>query len=245
MTKGLYYELVAEPTFANAFGASFQRYVGDSIDRACIDKKVQKLAEIEYGPKALNKRSVDWIVYDDGGALFVECKARRLSWDAKSTLIDLAPLDKDIEGLASSVVQVYKTARDYLDGNYPHFPFRSERRIYPVVVTLENWHVFGPVMMKKLDEAVTRQLSEENIPADITEKMPYSIWSIGDLEEGFQLLEPNSIVSFMDGKLNDSEMKQWEWRPYISKMFPKARMRALFVAEYDDMFSEIHGLGGI
>jgi hypothetical protein len=242
ITKGLYYELVAESAFANAFGASFQRYVGDSIDRACIERKVQKLAEAEYGPKALNKRSVDWIVYDDSGALFVECKARRLSWDAKSALIDLAPLNKDVDGLASSVVQVYKTARDYLDGQYPHFPFRTERKIYPVVVTLENWHVFGPVMMKMLDEAIVRQLSEENIPADITKKMPYSIWSIGDLEEGFQLLEANSIVSFMDGKLDDPEMKQWEWRPYIGKQFPKARMKALFSAEYDDMFSEIRGL---
>jgi hypothetical protein len=51
ITKGLYYELVTEPTFANAFGSSFQRYVGNSIDRACIDKKVRKLAEMEYGPK--------------------------------------------------------------------------------------------------------------------------------------------------------------------------------------------------
>lgn len=241
MTRGLYYELVSEPKFANAFGVSFQQYVGDAIDRACRDKKVRRLAEVTYGPKGSNKRSVDWIVYDQSAALFLECKARRLSWNAKSELIDLEPLNKDIDILASSVIQIYKTAVDYLEGKYPHLPFQHERKIYPTVVTLENWHVFGPVMIKRLDEAVAKKLLEENLPSDLIAEMPYSIWSIEDLEEGCQLLEHGSIASFMDGKLNDQEMKQWEWLPYIKKMFPKAPRRRLFDKEYREMFSEIRG----
>lgn len=243
MTKGLYYELVNEPNFANAFGSSFQQYVGNAISRACTGGGLKKLAEVEYGPKSLNKRSVDWIVYDETGALFVECKARRLSWVAKSTLLDLEPLKKDIDNLASSVVQIYKTAIDYLDGNYPHFPCQSERKIYPVIVTLEDWHVFGPITMKKLDEAVAQKMTEANIPAELMARMPYSIWSVGDLEEGFQFFEIDSIASFMDAKLNDQEMRLWEWRPYIGKRFPKHPRKRLFDDEYQAMFSEIPGIG--
>jgi hypothetical protein len=70
-----------------------------------------------------------------------------------------------------------------------------------VVVTLENWHVMGPVMIKTLDEAIARRLEDEGLSADLAKEMPYSIWSIADLEDGFQLFDTVPISTFMDGKL--------------------------------------------
>jgi hypothetical protein len=48
--------------------------------------------------------------------------------------------------MATAVVQVYKTIIDYRANAYPHFPFKESRKIFPTVVTLEHWRMFGPHM---------------------------------------------------------------------------------------------------
>ena len=107
ITGGLYYELLSDPRFAQAFGDSFQEFVGLVIERACPEKGLRLIAEQRYGTKKAPKASVDWIVSDDGSAMFVECKARRVSWNSKATsLDDLRPLGADIDNMANAVVQV-------------------------------------------------------------------------------------------------------------------------------------------
>jgi hypothetical protein len=163
-----------------------------------------------------------------------------LSLGAKVSLTDLAPLQNDIDNMASAVVQVYKTLTDHLNGAYPHFSAKEGRRIFPVVVTLENWRLFGPVMMDKLAEAAKSKLSDASLSPDLIEKMPYSIWAIEDLEIGLQIMHSDGIAPFMDGKLKSAEMRQWDWRGYIVDRYPKFTARKLFDKEYDEMFAEVH-----
>jgi hypothetical protein len=238
-TGGLYYELINVPEFANEFGAGFQRYVGDVIERACPNP-MRRLDEREYWRGKSKKRSVDWIVADECAALFIECKAKRLSWGAKVSLTDLGALEADIDTMAAAVVQVYKTLADYLANSYPHFPFKEGRKIFPTVVTLEHWRMFGPVMMAKLDEAVASRISAARLPADLCERMPYSVWAIEDLEAGLQLMHANGIADFMEGKLSSKEMSEWDWTGYMSKRYPKSgAVRELFSKEYEEMFSKV------
>jgi hypothetical protein len=158
MTGGLYYNLINDPRFANHFGDSFQEYVGEVWRRAITNTAMRLLPEEEYGPKKARKRSVDWIVADEHAAVFLECKAKRLSWGAKTSLNDLTLLEADIDAMADAVVQVYKTIADYQIGLYSHFSCEADRKIYPVVVTLENWRMFGPAMLDRLSNSVTEKI---------------------------------------------------------------------------------------
>jgi hypothetical protein len=228
------------PEFANEFGEGFQNYVGEVIERTCPDP-MQRHGEQEYVVGKAKKRSVDWIIGDDHAALFLECKSKRLSWGAKVSLTDLAPLEADIDSMAAAVVQVYKTLADHLDNAYPHFPAKESRKIFPAIITLENWRMFGPVMMKKLAEAVVSKLSGANLPRDVVERMPYSVWAIEELEVGLQIMNAEGIADFMEGKLTSEEMRQWDWHGYMAsrylKFFPAKK---LFEKEYDEMFSELY-----
>lgn len=238
-TGGLYYELIGVPEFANEFGDGFQRYVGEVIGRACA-KPMGHYSETEYAIGKLRKRSPDWIVADDHAALFVECKAKRLSWGAKVSLTDLEPLKDDLEVMASAVVQVYKTMADYLDNAYPHFPVKEGRKIFPVVVTLENWRMFGPVMLDKLTEAVALKLTKESLPPNLVEQAPYSIWAIEDFEVGLQIMRENGIAGVMEGKLGSPEMRRWDWHGYMIDRYPKSfPAKRLFDDEYDEMFADL------
>ncbi len=237
-TGGLYYELIGVPEFGNEFGDGFQTYVGEVLERACPDP-IQRIAEQEYAVGRAKKRSVDWIVADENSALFLECKARRLSWGAKVSLTELAHLEADIDNMAASVVQVYKTLIDYLNNAYPIFPARAGRKIFPAIVTLENWRMFGPVMTDKLAEAVARKLSDAGLSPDLVQQMPYSIWAIEELEVGLQIMRTNGITKFMEGKLASDEMRQWAWHGYMTNRYRESfPANKLFQRDYDEIFSK-------
>ena len=50
---------------------------------------------------------VDWVLSDSKGHLFIECKTKRLTLDAK-TLSDSVALDRDLDVMAKAVVQHYR-----------------------------------------------------------------------------------------------------------------------------------------
>jgi hypothetical protein len=240
-TGGLYYELIGDSRFANEFGEGFQNYVGEVIERASEKKKLQRLEERDYVIGKAKKRTVDWIIADEQSAIFLECKAKRLSWGAKVSLIDLGPLEADIESMASAVVQVYKTLADHLNNAYPNFPVKEGRKIFPAVVTLENWRMFGPVMLNKLSEAVDSNLKSAGLPANLAEKMPYSIFAIEEIEVALQIMGVHGIADFMDGKLKHADMRQWDWHGYMVKRYPQSfPARKLFDKDYDEMFSDLY-----
>ena len=240
-TAGLYYQLIGDDRFPNEFGSSFQSYVGEVIQAACTSQRMQSIPEQEYSVGKMKKRSIDWIVADDNSALFLECKAKQLSWGAKSFLNNLQPLDADIENMASAVLQIYRTIVDYKNGHYLHFRPTEDRRIYPAVVTLENWRFFGPIMIGNLNDAVAYKLRASELPSELLQEMPYSVWAIEELEVGLQIIDFVPISEFMDGKLNDQEMRGWDWHAYMTKTFPKHfPAKRLFDSEYDEMFAKVH-----
>lgn len=242
ITGGLYYELLKDARFAQEFGSSFQTYVGDVIRRASQKGRIKIHEEREYGTRKARKDSVDWILSDDISAVFLECKARRLTWSAKSSLDNAEPLEVEIDGLADAIVQVYKTISDYMRGEYLHFPYNAGRKIFPLVVTLENWHIFGPWMLDRLRDAVDARLSSAGLPPDISGKMPYSVCSISDLEVGAQIMNRVGLYDFFDTKINDAEMGQWDWKAYMTHRVPENfTAKNLFRVEYEKLFSRLVG----
>ena len=144
ITNGLYYSLKDTPGFPTAFGKSFQRFVGDVLSERINNAEMSILEQREFQVGKNRKDSVDWIVLQgEQAALFLECKAKRLTWASKVGLSNLAALEQDIRKLAGAVVQVYKTIRDYREGRYPHLAYVEAIKVYPAIATLEDWYLFG------------------------------------------------------------------------------------------------------
>jgi len=236
-TSGLYYDLIRDPRFSNALGASFQTYIGEVLNRSSRTGLLKVLAEQPYGAPRARKQSVDWIVYDGQDAAFVECKAKRMTWGAKAALTDLSAPTRDMEDLASSVVQVYKTLRDYLNNQYPHFRYRGECGIYPMVVTLENWRLFGPRLMSMLNSAVSKQMEQAGLPKELMTTFPYSLAATDEAEAIFQVADSMGIAKFLDGKCRNPEMAGWEWSGYARTVIePGFGFKNLFEREYEAVF---------
>jgi len=239
-TGGLYYDLISHPDFANEFGDGFQSYVGEVLVATSSSKKIELVAEHEYQVGRSRKRTVDWIIADEGAAIFLECKARRLSLGSKISLNDDISLDRDIANMASSIVQVYKTLSDYLDSGYPKFNLRENKTIYPAVVTPENWRLFGPVMFTKLAEAVTAGLAAAGLPLNLKDQFPYLVFAVEELETALQVIDRIGIENFVAGKIKDPEMSQWDWHAYMTNQFADFfPLRAIFDGDYDRMFAAL------
>lgn len=155
-TSGVYYEIFNQPGFENAFGEAFQWYVGQVIERGTMREKTRLYPECEYRVGKDTKRTVDWIVDQEGAALFVEAKTKRLRSEAKVEIVQRDILPIELDKLAAMIVQVYKSISDYRDGKYPNYAFDPQRKIYPIVVTLEDWFLMGPKLVNDVKDDVSR-----------------------------------------------------------------------------------------
>ena len=242
ITTGLYYNLRGTPGFATAFGASFQRYVGEVLRHRITNPGMTVLEEQEYHCGRYRKDSVDWIVQqDDGSALFVECKTKRLTWASKAGLTDLSALEQDIRKLAGAVVQVYKTISDYRAGLYPHLAYVEARRIYPAIVTLEDWYLFGLDMVARLDAAVRTIMEAVGLPAIWLDEMPYSILSVDEFENASGVINAAGIQPVIQGKAQNPEFRRWGFEAYCNHQYRNEvrNLPDMFRNEYKAMFANL------
>jgi len=196
-TDGMYYEIRDALGFEKAFGDSFERYVGEVFEKANRSESLTICAAQPYHVGKDRKDSVDWVVSDPTGDLFIECKTKRLRANAKSSLASTEILDDDLDKMAGFIVQTYKTLIDALDGRYEHWTARADKPIYPLIVTLEEWFAVGNKILPEIDKVAHRKLAESQIDAALMEKYPYTICAIQDLELVAQIIPITGIHTMM------------------------------------------------
>jgi hypothetical protein len=241
-TNGIYYEICKKPGFDNAFGDAFQRYVGKVIERGTHPENTRFYPEAQYWVGKDSKRTVDWIVDQHGAAIFVEAKTKRLAHQAKVEIINQEILPVELDKLAAMVVQAYKSICDYKAGYYPHYPFDPSRKIYPIILTLEDWFLMGPKLVNKVNADVTRRLNEEGVPIEVLQEMPYSVCAIHEFEQAIQITDRVGIRMVMQGK-TDSSRREWTLTSFLREGFQEhvRHTRYLFEEEFDSIGISVLG----
>ena len=120
-------------------------------------KKGKIYQESKYGK---NNRTTDWIMEDNTAILFIECKTKRLTIGAKTELLNLDELESELDKIADAIVQTYKSIENYKNRLYPQIKFDPAKHLYPIIVTLEDWFLYGDPIIKKLDELVAIKLKK-------------------------------------------------------------------------------------
>lgn len=217
VTDGLYYEINKLAGFSDSFGPAFQNYVGKVLEKVCINNSY--FAEQRYGSRREQRDSVDWIIDGGGCAVFVECKTKRMTEEAKVELFDTRKIDEDLEKMADFIVQTYDNIREYRQNKYVYFSYNPDKKIYPMVLTLENWHVFGGYLHPKLKEAVTRKMLSARLPVQWIDEMPYSVCAIEEFERFIKIAEQVGLCTVMNQKFS-GEKKEWLFDLFLQRDFP-------------------------
>lgn len=232
ITEGLYYEICNEPDFDIAFGEAFQTFIGELIRRS--NSKVQVIPEKTYGKP--EKRTVDWITIDSSALLFIECKGKRLTLNAKINLTDTTELEHQLDLMADFIVQIYKTIIEYQNNKYSHIKFDKNKPVYPVLVTLEDWFIFGDKLLEILNPKIQSKLKDLNIPLTILESNPYTVCSVEGLTLLLQISAIHSIKTVISGKNINSEVAMWQMENYLRNQYKDdlLKLKFLFKNEFSN-----------
>lgn len=242
ITSGVYYEICNKESFDNYFGASFQKYVGEVIEKVtATNEKINFQEEEQYFVGKDRKDSVDWIIYDNDTALFVECKTKRLRLPAKFELNDNSYINDELEKMASFILQTYKTIKDYKNNKYPSFKFDKNKKVFPLILTLEQWYLFGDQFFNELNKILIEKLEQERIDPLYLEQMPYSICSVDEFEYMIQIMQKTGISDFIQKKVFDDDKKKWAFQSFMNSTFTENYKNAkfLFEEDYQSIFNSV------
>jgi len=211
ITKGLYYSVVDCVGFDNAFGKSFEDFTGTLMKRSINKKNFKIIPEHAYKSGKDRKDSVDWLLKDDSGLIFIECKTKRLTMHSKFSY-ELNDMETDVNKMVSFISQAYKTYVDYKSNLYETIKYDSKISHKIIILTLEEWY-FGinPLITERVKESVKVKLENQKIDISLLEEVPYYIMSAHQYEIEIQAINNLGIEKYFEefdsNKIQDSKDK--------------------------------------
>lgn len=225
ITDGLYYRIINEKGFENAYGKSFEKYIGQVISKVCNNPNIQVYEEQIYGKE--EKRTTDWVIYDEKAILFIECKTKRITLLSKIELDITKGLKKDLAKMASFIYQIYKSYLDYRENKYPDLEFCESRIFVPLVLTLEDWYInMNFTIYSMLKEMVIAEFESNGLDINLINQYPYHIRSSSEFEKDIQIINEIGIYEYFE-KTNKNELHEF---------VEKFNYNIPFADEFEDTF---------
>lgn len=212
ITSGLFYDLIHERGFDQAFGTSFQDYVGQMLEKTFDGSSVQVYSE---EPDRRPKRA-DWIIDQPTSFMLIECKTKRMTIGAQTTIQDDNELRAQLGVIGEAVVQSYQVLEAYKNGRYrpQHYPYDPAKCPFICVVTLENWHLMGP-QLENLREIVKDKLLHVELDSELMQQAPFVICSVHEMEEFAYLLKTNELAGVVRSYWDDPEKSSSAFISYL------------------------------
>lgn len=215
LSSGLFYDLVNEKGFSKVYGGAFEKYVGQFAHSQLPGPIFGVTAAQPYIVAKQRKDGADWMIDDKDAAIFVECKTKRISHAAKLVGNDAA-LGEQLAVLADAVVQLYKNIQDSRSGFNSWDPL--SRKVYPLVVTLENWYLFSPSVKLDLNHLVASKLLDAGLDTKLVQELPFTIASCQEYEWLILAIRKNGINSLLQPKVDDTHF-DWMLAPFLQTYF--------------------------
>ncbi len=240
-TNGIYYLLYDQTGFSKAYGDAFEKYIGQLIAYFCSSKNFTQLAETKYGKQ--EKKSCDWILVDKNAVLFIECKTKRMTLASKSEADIKQGLEQDLKIISDAILQLYKNYIAYSSGKFPHLAFNSQKKFFPLLLTLEPWYInANPKITIMLKDYVIENFRTAKIDLALLEKYPYYIFSCQEFEYEIQLINKLGIANYFDKLASNTIVtykEKFDFKPAFDEEYQK-----YFLDEIQKMKNEEAELNG-
>ena len=158
--------------------------------------RAEVVPEQKFRKKKNYPDSVDWIMADTTATLFVECKAKRVTEEARTSATTNDAVARDLTALAKAVYQAYRGIHDSRMGLYPHWQSRHTPS-YPVVVTIEDWHTSLPQIHQDLERLVREWFILKKLPLELLDERRCLLCSADEFERLAQVIGVLGIEAVM------------------------------------------------
>lgn len=241
-TDGLYYDTGGHDADAlgREMGPAFQAFIGEVLERAGAGD-LTVLPERRFGTKGRKRDSVDWIVSDETATLLVEVKVLKMKRAAKEELAPARSVTEQLGKLAAAIGQLYATLTDALAGDYPHW--KPDRRpVHPVLVTLDDWHLFTHDPRSQLATLIDGELDRRGIERTLLKSHRYVICSSNELESAVQVMRRVGIHEVMRD-LTTGEKVGWLFATHVRDTFAEElrHTNPLFPEERASLMARVAG----
>lgn len=217
-TNEIYFDLVRHQVeFARHFGPAVQGLIGEIGRHADKLGRFTIIPEARYGSKGAPKDTVDWIIMDNTGSLFVECKAARTHYRGISDLTDHRFIEGEFERVRRFTVQLYKSMDSALRGEYPNWKPNGQP-VYPIIVTLEDWQTFGIHVDRLVIDPLKADLTAQGIDSTIVDRHPPSFCAIDTFEMAANVCNMIGLATVFDQK-TQGEYPQWSLETFLMNNF--------------------------
>jgi hypothetical protein len=244
ITDGLYFDVAGHDVDALSehMGPAFQAYIGEAIERA-NGGSLRVFAEEKFGSKQQIKDTVDWIVQDHSGSLFIEVKLLKMGAAAKTFLARREAVTTQFKKLAKAIGQTYAALADALAGKYPNWK-PDGRPVHPLIVTLDNWNLFTEVVEGELDQLVLAELDKRGLDRAVLQSHRYVVCCAQEFEAAIQVIDQLGIHHVLKD-ITDGANMGWLLKGHLNSAFSDAlsKTRPLFPEERDNFLASVSRRG--
>ena len=139
-------------------------------------------------------------------------------------LTDLAPLHSELTKLTDFAVQIYKTLADALNGHYPHWR-PNARPIYPIIVTLEDWYVFGRELDAEIEARLRLAFRSQSLDEEMLLRYPITFCAVSEFERLMPIIASKGVATVMTEKVN-AKRRLWLLHSAMMDAFPEDYRKA-------------------
>jgi len=140
-------------------------------------------------------------------------------------------IEKELGSIADAVVQLYKNISE-AELNLTHW-CNNHLPIYPLVVTIEDWFLFSPLLQQQLRDIVKAKLRLTGLCVTLLTSKPFTFVSARELEIGGEIIRSVGIDAFFRAKTSD-EYRDYLLLEFARQVFPGATggsFKEVFLAE--------------
>lgn len=235
LLEGLFYDVFTRGGgFENAYGKAVEELVGRIISDLRHAYKISK--PIPIIAKGGTTHGIDWMLQSEHDYVFIECKAKRISMAGKLAE-RIEDLSKELEHLAEAVVQNYQNIMRIVASEFSGRI--GDRRLYCVVVTLEDWILFSPLAHSIIKGSVEKRLISSGLSQSLIAEIPYHVISSSTLQHCVASLKSTSISDVFSG-IDNPKYDGWSFDSYLHAAFPgtKGQFVGGFGSEFEKLFDD-------
>jgi hypothetical protein len=179
-TSGLYYDLVDDSDSRNEIGRRFEEYALELFRSHLCSATVNAGFKYEE-KKGRNQETPDVLISRAAEIeLVCECKATRMTYDAKFGTYPLEQAEREYTEIAKAVFQIWKFANHVRAGVCRSASVSS--RSIGVVLTLDAWLTADVVIRPRIFEMARAMAKDKGIDIQESDQLPVLFLPIEDLE---------------------------------------------------------------
>ena len=218
------------------FSENMENYLGMIFGHFMKHSRVKYMQEIIYDSgKRKSQRTSDWILWDKKTICFMDCKAKRISVKGKQAVtvddetiervvrdkpfsskrkkkeIDEAipeGLTKDLINMGIGIGKIFVSYDDYRAGNIEIFPFMEGKRVYAVLVTLEESFSNTPGYKTRILKVAQSYRDAKSCCSEEINENTVKMLSIRNMEEGACVIAKEGIDFYLTHHMDNEAIKE-------------------------------------